>query len=63
MDFVVNLSKVRDGYNVLWVIVDHSTKLTYFIFVEDSTITDQLSQLYVKEIVRLHGVSKTIVSN
>lgn len=31
--------------------------------VKDSMSTDQLWEIYVKEIVRLHGVPKTIISD
>ena len=63
MDFIVGLPRVQRGYNAIWVIVDRLTKLAHFIPVKDSTTSDQLAQIYIREIVRLHGVPKTIVSD
>ncbi|XP_044502571.1 uncharacterized protein LOC123223472 [Mangifera indica] len=63
MDFMVRLPKVRGGFNALWVIVDRLTKLTHFIPVRDNMGTDQLGQIYIREIVKLHGVPKRIVSD
>lgn len=42
MDFVLGLSKVRGGYNALWVIVDQLTKSGYLILVKNSMNTDWL---------------------
>lgn len=61
MDFMVGLSRAKRGYNALWVIVDRLTKLAHFILAKDITSIDQLGQIYVRKIVRLHGVPKTIV--
>ena len=63
MDFIVGLPKVQRGYNALWVIVDRLSKSAHFIPIKDTTTSDQLGQIYVKEIVRLHGVPKVIVSD
>lgn len=35
----------------------------YFLPIKDITPIDQLRRLYVREIVRLHGMPKTIVSH
>ena len=63
MDFIMELPWVQQGYNALWVIVDRLTKSTHFITIKDSTTTNQLGRIYIREIVRLHGVPKTIVSD
>ena len=63
MDFIIGLPRVQKGYNALWVIVDRLTKSAHFIPVKDSFASDQLAQIYIREIVRLHGVPKTIVSD
>lgn len=43
--------------------MDYLTKLTYFISIKDNTNTDQLGKMYVREIMRLHGMLKIIVSD
>ena len=45
------------------MIVDKLTKSTHFIPVRIDYSLDQLAELYVDEIVRLHGVPLSIVSN
>jgi hypothetical protein len=34
MDFIVGLPRTRDGYDSMWVIVDHLTKVAHFILVK-----------------------------
>ena len=45
------------------MIVDRLTKSAHFISVRIDYSMDRLAKLYVKEIVRLHGVSLSIVSD
>lgn len=63
MDFVVGLLRVRSRFNALWVIIDCLTKSAHFILIKDNNSTDQLGQVYAREIVRLYGVPKNIVLN
>ena len=43
--------------------VDRLTKLAHFLAIKTTSTLDQLAQEYVKNIVRLHGVPQTIISN
>ena len=63
MDFVVGLPRTRAGFDAIWVIVDRLTKSTHFLLVHTKFSLDRLAELYVNEIVRLHGVPVTIVSD
>ena len=63
MDFVVGLPKTQKGMDSVWVIVDRLTKSAHFLAVRTSFSMDQLARLYLKEIVRLHGVPVSIVSD
>ena len=63
MDFVSGLPKTKQGFNVIWVIVDRLTKTAHFIPGKSTYRVDRWAQLYIKEIVRLHGVPVSIVSN
>lgn len=47
MDLVIGLLMVRNGYNVLWVIVDRLTKLAHFTLVKDNMDPYRLRQVYV----------------
>ena len=63
MDFVSSFPLTQQKHDSVWVIVDKLTKSTHFIPVRMDYFMDQLAELYVKEIVRLHGVSLSIVSD
>ena len=62
MDFVVGLSRCQSGYDAMWVIVDRLTKSAHFLPMKNSDSIEKLAELYVKEIVRLHGMPVSIVS-
>ena len=47
----------------MWVIVDRLTKSAYFLPIQQTDSLDKLASLYVSEIVRLHGVPLSIVSD
>ena len=63
MDFVFSLPCTRKGYDCIWVIVDRLTKSAHFLPVGKKYSLDYLGELYVNEIVRLHGVPESIVSD
>ena len=63
MDFVLGLPRSPKGHNANWVIVDKMTKSTHFLPIRMNYSLDQLAQLYVDEIVRLHRVPASIVSD
>jgi hypothetical protein len=63
MDFIVGLSRTRAGYNSIWVVVDCLTKLAHFIPIKASYNSAVLAELYMSQIVCLHGVPKKIVSD
>ncbi len=63
MDFIVSLPKSQLGHDMIWVVVDRLTKLTNFLSVHNTWSKDKLVQLYIDEIMRLHGVPIYIVSD
>ena len=63
MDFVVCLPKTMGKYDSIWVIFDRLTKSAYFIPVKVTYNAEKLANLYISEIVRLHGVPLSIISN
>ena len=63
MDFVLGFPLTQQKHDSVWVIVDKLTKSTHFIPVRMDYSMDRLAELYVKEIVRLHGVPLSIVSD
>ena len=63
MDFVTALPKTREKFDIVWVVVDRLTKVAHFIPIKTGYTLERLAKLYVKEIVRLHGIPVTIVSD
>ena len=63
MDFVVGLPKTTKVHDVIWVVVDRLTKSAHFISIKTTFSLEQLADLYVQEIVHLHGVPKSIISD
>ena len=63
MDFVTGLPKTTRSHDAIWVVIDRLTKSAHFIPIRTTFSLEQLADLYVREIVRLHGVPKSIVSD
>jgi hypothetical protein len=63
MDFIVGLPRIQAGYDSIWVVVDHLTKVTHFIPVKTTCSGAKLAELYMSRIVCLHGVPKKIMSD
>ncbi|XP_017984298.1 PREDICTED: uncharacterized protein LOC108663597 [Theobroma cacao] len=63
MDFVTGLPRTSGGYDSIWVIVDRLTKSAHFLPVKTTYGATQYAQLYVDEIIRLHGIPVSIVSD
>ena len=63
MDFMVGLPLTGRKHDSVWVIVDRLTKLTHFLPVRTDYSLDKLTELYIKEIVRLHGIPISIISD
>ena len=63
MDFVTGLPRTQRQHDAIWVIVDQLMKFAHFLPVDVEDSLEKLAQLYVDEIVRLHGVPVSIVSD
>jgi len=63
MDFVTHLPRSVRGHDSIWVIVDRLTKCAHFLPINLKMSLDKLTKLYVREVVRLHGVPASIVSD
>ena len=63
MDFVVGLLNTMGKYDSIWVIVDRLTKSAHFIPVKMTYNAEKLAKLYMWEIIRLHGVPLSIISD
>ncbi|KAA3465826.1 Retrotransposable element Tf2 [Gossypium australe] len=63
MDFVTRLPLTTKKKDVIWVVVDRLTKSAHFISIRTNYSLDKLAELYIAEIVRLHGVPISIISD
>ena len=63
MDFVTGLPRTQKGHDAIWVIVDRLTKSAHFLAMNVKDSLPKLAKMYLEEIVRLHGVPASIVSD
>ena len=63
MDFVTHLPRTQRRHDVVWVILDRLTKSAHFLVVRRTFTLEEFCRLYIREIVRLHGVPVSIVSD
>ena len=62
MNFNTKLPKNVSGLKAIWVIFDHLTKSAHFLAISESSFVEKLVEIYIREVVALHGVSTSIVS-
>ena len=62
MNFVTHLPRTPQGHDAVWVMVDRLTKSAHFLAVRMTFTLERFCQLYIREIVLLHGVPVSIVS-
>jgi hypothetical protein len=63
MDFIVGLPLTARKKDSFWVIVDRLTKTAHFMAVHTTYSVQQYAELYMDQLVRLHGIPKTIISD
>ena len=63
MNFVVGLPLTGRKHDLVWVVVDRLTKLAHFLPMRTNYSLDKLVELYIKEIVWLHGIPISIISD
>ncbi|WVZ63923.1 hypothetical protein U9M48_013515 [Paspalum notatum var. saurae] len=63
MDFIVGLPRTPKGYDSIWVIIDRFTKSGHFLPIKTTYRAKQYAELYISQIVSLHGVPQTITSD
>jgi hypothetical protein len=60
--FITKLPKTMKKHDSIMAVVDELTKENNFIMENTTYKASNIAQIYMKEVVRLHGVPKAIVS-
>ncbi|XP_059284756.1 uncharacterized protein LOC132038047 [Lycium ferocissimum] len=63
MDFIMGLPRSHRKFDSIWVIIDRLTKSARFLPVRTTYVAEDYAKLYLKEIVRLHGIPVSIISD
>ena len=60
MDFIGPFPE-SEGFNYLWVVICRLSSMVHLIPVNTTTTATELSSIYIREVVRLHGLPASIV--
>ena len=62
MDFITSLP-ISFGFSVIMCVVDRLSKYAHFMALKEGYTVRAVAELFFTNVVKLHGVSKSIVSD
>ena len=63
LNFVLGLPRTQRNKNSITVVIDRFSKMSHFVPCNKLNNASHIVDLYFKEIIKLHGIPRTIVSN
>jgi hypothetical protein len=63
MDFITGLPRTSKKHDSIMVVVDKLTKAAHFIPLKTTHRAEDVDDIFLKEVARLHGIPKKIVSD
>jgi transposase InsO family protein len=63
IDFITKLPRTTRQHDSIMVVVEKLTKDAHFVPVKTTHTTANIAEIYMREIARLHGIPRTIVSD
>jgi hypothetical protein len=63
IDFITKFPSTARKHDSIMVVVDKLTKDVHFFLVKTTHTTTNIAEIYMREISRLHGILRTIVSD